>query len=78
MLTPHPVMLKNLIEQHEALRVLHARDGSVETRGRMNDSAYTLCVTTGTRDIDTALIIAHRQLAGVSGQADQADRTERA
>ncbi len=64
MLTPHPVILKDLVERYEALRILHAQDSSPENRQRMNDSAYTLCVLTGSRDIDTALMISGRQLDG--------------
>ncbi|MFE0512226.1 DUF5133 domain-containing protein, partial [Streptomyces sp. NPDC058964] len=54
MLLAHPVVLKNLIEQYERLRALHAEDGTEEGRRRMEDVAYTLCVSTGTRDIHAA------------------------
>jgi hypothetical protein len=59
MLMAHPAVLKDLIEQYETLRLLHAEDGSSEVRQRMNDVAYTLCVSTGTRDVDAALIMRH-------------------
>ncbi|MFG3033743.1 DUF5133 domain-containing protein [Streptomyces sp. NPDC048253] len=62
MLMAHPAVLKNLIKQYETLRILHAEHGSEEARRQMDDVAYTLCVSTGTRDIDAALIAAHRQL----------------
>ncbi|MGW1540753.1 DUF5133 domain-containing protein [Streptomyces sp. NPDC002309] len=52
-------VLKDLVEQYEALRVLHAENGSEAVRQRMDDVAYTLCVTTGTRDVDAALTVAH-------------------
>ncbi|MEU0060139.1 DUF5133 domain-containing protein [Streptomyces sp. NPDC006334] len=61
MLMAHPAVLANLIEQYEALRILHAEEGSPEVRQRMDDVAYTLCVSTGTRDIDAALIAARPQ-----------------
>lgn len=30
----------------------------------MDDVAYTLCVATGTRGVDTALVVARHQLTG--------------
>lgn len=45
MLLAHPVVLKNLIEQYETLRALHAEDGTEEARRRMEDVAYTLRVS---------------------------------
>ncbi|PAM97853.1 DUF5133 domain-containing protein [Streptomyces sp. Alain-F2R5] len=70
MLLAHPVVLKNLIEQYEALRALHAEDGTEEARRRMDDVAYTLCVSTGTRDVDTALVAARHQLHGARAEDD--------
>lgn len=70
MLMAHPAVLKNLIEQYETLRVLHAEEGSEAVRQRMNDIAYTLCVSTGTRDIDTALVAARHQLPGARPEDD--------
>ncbi|MFF7975731.1 DUF5133 domain-containing protein [Streptomyces sp. NPDC007905] len=70
MLMAHPAVLTNLIEQYETLRILHAEDGSPEVRQRMDDVAYTLCVATGTRDIDAALIAARHRLPGARPQDD--------
>ncbi|PWI10520.1 DUF5133 domain-containing protein [Streptomyces sp. NWU339] len=70
MLMAHPAVLRNLIEQHDALRILHAEDGSPEARRRMDDVAYTLCVSTGTRDIDAALVAARHQLPGARTEDD--------
>ncbi|MFF9765064.1 DUF5133 domain-containing protein [Streptomyces sp. NPDC014636] len=70
MLMAHPAVLRNLIEQYDALRILHAEDGSAEVRQRMDDIAYTLCVSTGTQDIDAALIAARHQLPGARPQDD--------
>ncbi|MDN3255286.1 DUF5133 domain-containing protein [Streptomyces sp. MA25(2023)] len=70
MLLAHPVVLKNLIEQYETLRALHAEDGTEEARRRMDDVAYTLCVSAGTRDIDTALVAARHQLPGARTEDD--------
>ncbi|WP_046734542.1 DUF5133 domain-containing protein [Streptomyces humi] len=64
MLMAHPAVLMNLIEQYETLRVLNADDGSEEVRNRMADIAYTLCVATGTSDIDAALVAARHRLPG--------------
>ncbi|MFD5006512.1 DUF5133 domain-containing protein [Streptomyces mutabilis] len=70
MLLAHPVVLKNLIEQYETLRALHAEDGTEEARRRMEDVAYTLCVSTGTRDVDAALIAARHRLPGARTEDD--------
>ncbi|WP_225805205.1 DUF5133 domain-containing protein [Streptomyces sp. NK15101] len=67
MLMAHPTVLRNLIEQYEAL-LPRAEDGSAEARRRMEDLTYTLCVSTGTRDIDTALATARRQLSGIGSE----------
>ncbi|MFD7714217.1 DUF5133 domain-containing protein [Streptomyces sp. NPDC059785] len=64
MLMAHPAVLRNLVEQYETLRVLEADSGSAEVRQRMDDLAYTLCVSTGTKDVDAALIAARYRLPG--------------
>ena len=56
MLMAHPAVLSRLISEYEALSRLVVR--SADTKRRMDDLAYTLCVSTGTRDIDTALVTA--------------------
>ncbi|MET9378255.1 DUF5133 domain-containing protein [Streptomyces sp. NPDC003035] len=70
MLMAHPAVLNNLIEQYETLRVLHAENGSAEVRRRMDDIAYTLCISTGTRDVDAALIAARLRLPGARPEDD--------
>ncbi|MFG2951935.1 DUF5133 domain-containing protein [Streptomyces adustus] len=70
MLMAHPVILQNLVEQYDVLRILHAEDGSEEVRQRMDDVAYTLCVSTGTQDIDAALIAARFHLPGARPHDD--------
>ncbi|MFF9687673.1 DUF5133 domain-containing protein [Streptomyces sp. NPDC014623] len=72
MLMAHPAVLRNLVEQYDTLRILHAEKGSDEVRQRMDDIAYTLCVSTGTRDIDAALTVARHRLSGVLTQDDSA------
>ncbi|MFB6625692.1 DUF5133 domain-containing protein [Streptomyces sp. NPDC056374] len=70
MLMAHPVILSKLVEEYEALSVLNAEDGSPEVRRRIEDLAYTLCVSTGTRDVDTALIAARHRLPGARPEDD--------
>ncbi|MGX1548334.1 DUF5133 domain-containing protein [Streptomyces adustus] len=70
MLMAHPVILRNLVEQYDVLRILHAEDGSETVRRRMDDVAYTLCVSTGTQDIDAALIAARYHLPGARPHDD--------
>ncbi|MFJ9008487.1 DUF5133 domain-containing protein [Streptomyces canus] len=69
MLMAHPALLTDLLERYEALRVLHAEDGS-GARQRLEDVSYTLCIATGTRDIDSALTAARRQLSGARPDDD--------
>ncbi|WEO99952.1 DUF5133 domain-containing protein [Streptomyces sp. FXJ1.172] len=70
MLLAHPAVLQNLIEQYQALRILHAEDSGPLGRQRMNDVAYTLCVSTGTGDIDAALVAALHRLPGARPEDD--------
>ncbi|OKK10983.1 DUF5133 domain-containing protein [Streptomyces sp. CB02400] len=70
MLLAHPVVLKNLIEQYETLRALRAEDGAEEARRRMEDVAHTLCVSTGTSDVDAALVAARHRLPGARTEDD--------
>ncbi|MFB7353109.1 DUF5133 domain-containing protein [Streptomyces gardneri] len=70
MLMAHPAVLRNLIEQYETLKVLRAENGGEEVRRRMDDLAYTLCVSTGTRDVDAALIAARHRLPGALPEDD--------
>ncbi|MEU0160528.1 DUF5133 domain-containing protein [Streptomyces sp. NPDC006261] len=70
MLMAHPTVLRNLVEQYEALRLLHAESGSAEARQRLDDVAYTLCVSTGTGDADSALVAARHRLPGARPEDD--------
>ncbi|MFI6277822.1 DUF5133 domain-containing protein [Streptomyces sp. NPDC050988] len=70
---PHPATLRRLVDEYEALI---AAEGEGEGEGgavakpdrRAQDRAYTLCVSTGTRDVRCALERARRHLAA-AGQA---------
>jgi len=70
MLMAHPVVLRNLVQQYEILHALNADEGSPEVRRRMDDLAYTLCISTGTRDVDSALIAARHRLPGARVEDD--------
>ncbi|MFC9241565.1 DUF5133 domain-containing protein [Streptomyces decoyicus] len=70
MLMAHPAVLLELVEEYEVLELLHARQGRDEVRRRMDDVAYTLCVSTGTRDVDAALIAARHQLPRTGAEHD--------
>ena len=70
MLMAHPAVLRNLVQQYETLQALNADQGSPEVRQRMDDVAYTLCISTGTRDVDAALIAARHRLPGARVEDD--------
>jgi len=72
MLMAHPTVLRNLVERYEALSALTGRrdaeaadgDECVDPRVRRQllDTVYTLCVSTGTREIGAALTAAHAHI----------------
>ncbi|MGW7646899.1 DUF5133 domain-containing protein [Streptomyces bobili] len=68
MITAHLSLLRELIERCETLRHRLAADNSPETTRRLDDAAYTLCVITATRQLDTALFVARRQIAEATRQ----------
>jgi hypothetical protein len=63
MLIPHPGFLRELVDAYEALMAEEAAAGRTELSARARDLAYTLCVSTGTRDVRPALETARRLLA---------------
>ncbi|MFI2436067.1 DUF5133 domain-containing protein [Streptomyces sp. NPDC018693] len=64
MLMPHPAALRRLVDEYEALMASDdTADGRTEAGIRAQDLAYTLCVSTGTRDVRHALETAHRWLS---------------
>ncbi|MEU0675920.1 DUF5133 domain-containing protein [Streptomyces sp. NPDC006172] len=69
MLMPHPAVLRKLVDEYEAATAA----GPVEGNARAQDLAYTLCVSTGTRDITLALEAARGWLAAAA-EADTAPR----
>jgi hypothetical protein len=69
MLRPHPAVLRRLVDEYEALAAAEAARGPAEPNPRARDLAYTLCVSTGTRDVKRALEAAHRWLAATPAPA---------
>ncbi|KAA0940565.1 DUF5133 domain-containing protein [Streptomyces apricus] len=63
MLMPHPATLRKLVEEYEALVARRAETGAAKPDQRTQDLEYTLCVSTGTRDVRSALDRARRHLA---------------
>ncbi|MGK5629447.1 DUF5133 domain-containing protein [Streptomyces sp. URMC 123] len=64
MLMAHPAVLRNLVERYEELEPLTRRETvAPETHRAIQDCAYTLCVSTGTRTIEDALVAARSRLA---------------
>lgn len=64
MLMPHPETLRELVAEYEALAAEEAAGGTGRPSRRAQDLAYTLCVSTGTREVRQALAAARRQLVG--------------
>ncbi|MBY8878752.1 DUF5133 domain-containing protein [Actinacidiphila acidipaludis] len=73
MLMAHPTVLRNLMERYEALSALTGRrevpaatDGGESldphVRRQLLDTVYTLCVSTGTREIGPALAAARAHI----------------
>ncbi|MEV6883868.1 DUF5133 domain-containing protein [Streptomyces sp. NPDC051135] len=63
MLMPHPAELRRLLAEYETAATSEPADATGEPGPRTRDLAYTLCVSTGTRDVQGALEAARRQLA---------------
>ncbi|MDQ0753701.1 hypothetical protein QF034_007932 [Streptomyces africanus] len=63
MLRPHPAVLRRLVDEYEALSAAVRASEPADLSARARDLAYTLCVSTGTRDVERALEVAHRWLA---------------
>ncbi|MGX1274028.1 DUF5133 domain-containing protein [Streptomyces phaeoluteigriseus] len=69
MLMPHPAVLRTLVDEYEAATAT----GSTAVDTRAQDLAYTLCVSTGTREVARALEVARGWLAAAAA----ADHTTR-
>lgn len=64
-------LLQELVERYEALRA-QAADVQAEPAAQdlLRDTAYTLCVATGSRDVETALTRARARIAEVAGNGE--------
>ncbi|WP_432182932.1 DUF5133 domain-containing protein [Streptomyces tendae] len=63
MLMPHPAVLRGLLAEYEAAAADEPVDATGRPGPRTRDLAYTLCVSTGTREVRRALETARRHLA---------------
>ncbi|MEU6314404.1 DUF5133 domain-containing protein [Streptomyces sp. NPDC047014] len=61
----HPDVLARLVEEYETRSALRDAGHEEPAGSRVEDVVYTLCVTTGTRDIDAALAVVRERLAMV-------------
>ncbi|WP_411082231.1 DUF5133 domain-containing protein [Streptomyces sp. cmx-18-6] len=61
MLMAHPAVLEELLRRYEELLAQHG-EGHEGASRRLEDVSYTLCVSTGTRDVAAALVAARAQL----------------
>lgn len=66
MLMPLPATLRRLVQDYETLLAEDPLDGGGVPGARLRDLEYTLCVSTGTRDIAAALEAARSYLAPVA------------
>ncbi|WP_399896759.1 DUF5133 domain-containing protein [Streptomyces sp. BBFR51] len=66
MLMPDPAVLRGLVDAYEAAARDEPADATGEPGPRTRDLAYTLCVSTGTRDVRRALETARRHLTDAS------------
>jgi hypothetical protein len=64
MLMAHSAVLNKMLQQYELLRELNAEEGTPEARWRLDDLAYSLCIATGTNDVDAAVVAARHRLPG--------------
>ncbi|MFD9516324.1 DUF5133 domain-containing protein [Streptomyces sp. NPDC059979] len=58
----HPAVLARLVQEYERESEFHAAGRHGPVRQRLEDVVYTLCVSTGTRDIDATPAVARERL----------------
>jgi hypothetical protein len=65
MLMANPTVLRTLVERYETLHGLTegSEDVDPHVRQQLQDTVYTLCVSTGTREIGPALTAARAHMA---------------
>ncbi|OKJ96785.1 hypothetical protein AMK26_28440 [Streptomyces sp. CB03234] len=69
MLMAHPSMLRKLVARYEELAAHGAESVDPKIVRQREDTAYTLCVSTGTRDIRDALRVARHAIAAAGEPA---------
>ena len=64
MLKAHPTVLRKLVARYESLSAGAAGSDGTDPRieEQLRDTAYTLCVTTGTREVSAALTAARARI----------------
>ncbi|MFQ3555428.1 DUF5133 domain-containing protein [Streptomyces gramineus] len=72
MLMPHPATLRRLLTEYETLLAADTRADGTTPGARLEDLVYTLCVSTGTREIAHALRAAHDYLDQPVDSSDDA------
>ncbi|MFF8833048.1 DUF5133 domain-containing protein [Streptomyces sp. NPDC015131] len=65
----HPSMLRTLVARYEELAALGADSVDPKVVRQREDTAYTLCVSTGTRDVRDALRVARQAVAAAGDPA---------
>ncbi|MDN3295786.1 DUF5133 domain-containing protein [Streptomyces ficellus] len=65
----HPTVLRGLVARYEELAARGSQTVDKEVLRQREDTAYTLCVSTGTRDIRDALRVARQALAAAGEPA---------
>ncbi|UWE09559.1 DUF5133 domain-containing protein [Actinacidiphila bryophytorum] len=64
MLKAHPTVLRKLVARYESLSAGAAGSDGTDPRieQQLQDTAYTLCVSTGTREVGAALAAARARI----------------
>ncbi|MFF2226076.1 DUF5133 domain-containing protein [Streptomyces globisporus] len=66
---PRPETVRSLLASYNELQLEHSQDSATGLSRSLEDVSYTLCVTTGTRTIQDALLTAERILRTPSDHA---------
>ncbi|MFE2416846.1 DUF5133 domain-containing protein [Streptomyces hokutonensis] len=70
MLVPDPKAVRKLLTRYAVLRIAQAERQRPQAAAELNDVSYTLCVMTGTKEIQEAIVKADALLAAARGAAD--------
>jgi hypothetical protein len=72
MMWASPAVLQELIERYEGLRAqVDGGDTAPHVGHQLRDTAYTLCVSTGTRDVEAALVAARERIGATAGPEER-------